>query len=487
MPAQPPVTAQPPAAVQPQSSKFQAKDNQKYDKADIAQAIPTIVQQIADKTLGDLQQEGLFIFPERVTAKKKEQDISESEDLESDQMVLCSQKGQYVTGNVMGFLGCHTEQGTEQLTISSRFTVGEQDGQEGLYMLQYLLGRVLNFPNILNLDTEGDPGKRVLDLLTFLFPGYLKKAMRKGLFKMYRRVQYNDANPRGTIDVARHIKQNVPFMGKIAYNQREYSYDNYLMELVRHTIELIKGKPYGKQVLKMAKDEVRAVVEATPGYRRHDRQRVLADNLNHTVRHAFYHEYRELQKLCIMILQHQKQGMGGDQQRVFGILFDGAWLWEEYVNSLVKEWFYHPRNKGGEGKHYLFRGNTNYPSGDIYPDFIGRRLPIVVADAKYKPIDNINREDRFQILAYMLRFDARKGLFFYPKSKGEPNGATVLHLLQGTQYHDGRETQRNPEEDIIVYKLGFVVPDEVGDYESFCQCMIEQEKEFKIKLCAILA
>lgn len=44
------------------------------------------------------------------------------------------------------------------------------------------------------------------------------------------------------IDVARHMKKNTPFIGNIAYSQREYSYDNDLMELVRHTIEYIKGK-----------------------------------------------------------------------------------------------------------------------------------------------------------------------------------------------------------------------------------------------------
>lgn len=36
------------------------------------------------------------------------------------------------------------------------------------------------------------------------------------------------------------VKKNTPFIGNIAYSQREYSYDNYLMELVRHTIEFMK-------------------------------------------------------------------------------------------------------------------------------------------------------------------------------------------------------------------------------------------------------
>ena len=40
------------------------------------------------------------------------------------------------------------------------------------------------------------------NFLLFLFPHYLKAAMRKGLFKKYIRRSYNDGNVKGTIDIA---------------------------------------------------------------------------------------------------------------------------------------------------------------------------------------------------------------------------------------------------------------------------------------------
>ena len=89
--------------------------------------------------------------------------------------------------------------------------------------------------------------------------------MRKGLFKKYIRHRYNDGNVKGTIDVARHIEKNTPFVGNVAYSQREFSYDNSLMELVRHTIEFIKRKPYGNKLLIKVKDEVKLVIDATSG------------------------------------------------------------------------------------------------------------------------------------------------------------------------------------------------------------------------------
>ena len=91
------------------------------------------------------------------------------------------------------------------------------------------------------------------------------EAMRKGLFKKYIRYRYNNGNVKGTIDVARHIEKNTPFVGNVAYSQREFSYDNCLMELVRHTIEFVKRKTYGNNLLVKVKDEVNLVVDATPG------------------------------------------------------------------------------------------------------------------------------------------------------------------------------------------------------------------------------
>ena len=69
-----------------------------------------------------------------------------------------------------------------------------------------------------------------------------KESYAKGLYKEYTRNEYNNNNVKGTIDIQRHIKNNTPFIGKIAYSQREFSYDTYILQLIRHTIEFIKKK-----------------------------------------------------------------------------------------------------------------------------------------------------------------------------------------------------------------------------------------------------
>lgn len=436
--------------------QFRIRDNSQIRKEDFSE-VASIARKVADKTLEQLEREGVFVFPEI---------IKDAEDITRDQMILQSVNDSYHSGNVMGFLGC----GNERLIIQSRFCSDDND-----FFFQYLLDRVLDFPNIVDFETDADQDNRLFNFLLFLFPYYLKRASRKGAFKMYLRNLYNDGNIKGAIDVARHITQNTPFTGNVAYSQREYSYDNYLMELVRHTIEFIKIKPYGNNLLIKVKDEVKLVVDATPEYEHYDKRKIIAANKQTTVSHAYYREYRALQHLCLLILQYQKHQIGSGARQIYGILFDGAWLWEEYINTLIDDLFYHPMNKGGKGAQRLFAANI----GLIYPDFISRSsVMCIIADAKYKPIDNIGNRDYLQILAYMFRFDAKKGFYFYPESENAED--LQLWMNKGSTYEENVE-QRN---DICVTKHGLKIPNHADNYIDFVAIMNTNENEFRKALDA---
>ena len=418
---------------------LKVKDNQSIKQLEFNK-IPSLKDRVVNKSLEQLEKEGIFVFPEL---------LKESGGLTKDQMVLQSINDSYLTGNVMGFIGYSDE----RLAIHSRF------GGDNDFFFQYLLERVFDFPNIVDLETNANQDDQLFNYLLFLFPYYLKAAMRKGIFKQYVWHRYNDSNVKGTIDIKRHIKLNTPFVGKISYNQREFSYDNYLTELIRHTIEYIKRKSYGNKILVKVKEEVNLIVSTTQAYERFDLTKVIEANKKKPLRHAYYREYSDLQRLCLFILQNRKHLVGTGPKQIYGILFDGAWLWEEYINSLIGNKFYHPMNKANIVKHYLFNNET----GPIYPDFIGRdHQNRIIADAKYKPINNIKGSDYFQILAYMYRFDAKRGYLLYPDM--EDNKQTTLCLGNGTIYEKYAVKR---EEDICVIKHGLSIPRETGNYKEF--------------------
>ena len=93
--------------------KFLRIKDKKQKKKETFSGIAHITRKVADKTLCQLEKEGVFVFPEM---------LRDAEDITRDQRVLQSVNDSYQTGNVMGFLGC----GQERLVISSRFS-GQQD------------------------------------------------------------------------------------------------------------------------------------------------------------------------------------------------------------------------------------------------------------------------------------------------------------------------------------------------------------------------
>lgn len=141
------------------------KDNSQYKKETFSE-IGTLAGKVVDKTLQQLEREGIFIFPEI---------LKDAEDITQDQTILQSFNGAYRSSNVMGFIGC----GDERLIIASRFSENNDD-----FFFRYLIDKVIDVPNIVDLNTDfGHDDNQLFNFLLFLFPHYLKTAMRKGLFK----------------------------------------------------------------------------------------------------------------------------------------------------------------------------------------------------------------------------------------------------------------------------------------------------------------
>lgn len=257
--------------------------------------------------------------------------MKNTSDLDKDQKIFETVNQNIKTGNVIGFLGY----GQERLTISSRFSNANND-----YFLHYLLQKVLNI-NLTNLDVGLSSEDKLYQLLIYLFPKYLQAALRKGIYKEYQRFFYNDSHVKGAIDVGNHLKKNVPFMGNISYTTREFAYDNPLMQLIRHTIEYIKNqKTIGSGVFDASRENVTEIIRVTPSYKLADRAKIIRMNKIKPIRHAYFREYRKLQELCLLILSREKHGLGPQTQRVYGILFDVAWLLGRVCPDIIARRFY---------------------------------------------------------------------------------------------------------------------------------------------------
>lgn len=365
------------------------------------------------------------------------------------------------TGNLMGFFGVGSGGGAVQLEILSRFSKSEND-----FFLHYMLGKVF-CENLFSLNYDASSGN-VFDLLCFMFPLVLKNAVRQGIFKTYRTFERNDANVKGSVNLSRHIRQNIPFGGKIAYNERTQVFDNPLTELVRHAIEFIRTKPFGKSILNSdseTKSAVSQIVELTQNYSFHERHKIISENAK-PVSHLFFTKWKPLQKICLAILNHSKINYHSGEKSVCGLLFDGAWLWEEYLNTILRPLdFVHPENKKHKGGLKMFANCDDELTFDkdfrqIYPDFYKKGE--YVLDAKYKRLLNgVGREDLYQVVAYMHTMKIARGGFIFPDD--------------GTDFHKKTYCLANNTGTLDI--IGMKIPQNAESLQEFCELMKAEEEK----------
>ena len=375
------------------------------------------------------------------------------------------------TTNLIGFIGV----GQTQISIHSRFDQTDKD-----YFLMYLLNSLYNI-NIFNFPHGEDRNDKLLDLLIMLFPSYLNSALKQGVYREYRSFNRNDAAVKGTIDIPRHISKNIPFAGKIAYHSREYSYDNDVTQLIRHTIEFIKTRPFGVAVLSSSqiRIDIGKIYEATTSYNRQHRNRIIMCN-QRGKKHPYYTAYYPLINICLAILKYERIAYAHSDTRIYGILFDVSWLWEEYIWSLIRETsigFNHPKSKEHKGSIVPFESGK---IGRFMPDYYVEKK--IVLDAKYKPFGENPQGNKYphsddlqQVISYMHILDCDIGGFVFPDSISSIDDYNVTEL--------GKLRGKGG----FMYQIGFPIPPSNLDYKHFSDTMKIIEAAFKENIETLIA
>ena len=413
------------------------------------------IEAIANKTLKVLvdANPNLLVFPR--VLEQNQDDI--------EKLSICSfssNDSRLKTSNFMGFIS----RNETQLSITSRFYPNGND-----FFLHYMLQKVFKI-NVLDFEINTSKDNIWDIFLIYLFPTYLKKALNQGLYKEYQRHQYNNANVKGAVNVARHLRQNMPFMGNVAYDTREYTYDNRMTQLIRHTVEYIKTRQTVQGILNSnheTREAVNQINYATLTYSKAQRQRVITQNIKN-VNHPFFTEYEFLRKICLQILRKEGLSFGENKKdKVYGLVFDGAWLWEEYLNTFLSaEGYKHPENKTRKNPEYLF-GPKKWK---IFPDFHKEN---VVLDAKYKRMKDdkedkkyIDLNDMYQLITYMHVLKAQKGAFIFPNED-----KSIDEFVGELKGHGGK---------VNIY--GVKIPQDESDYQEFIRKMKKSESELTDEL-----
>jgi 5-methylcytosine-specific restriction endonuclease McrBC regulatory subunit McrC len=156
---------------------------------------------------------------------------------------------------------------------------------------------------------------------------------------------------------------------------------------------------------------------------------------------------------------------GQKKDEIYGVLFDSAWLWEEYLGIVLKESFNHYLK--GRGKRWKL-----FDTGQqIIPDYLSKDFS-VVADAKYILLDKQksyrNEEDAtaiyYKTITYMYRWNAKIGLLLHPVSDSD-SVKISRHQIIDTEG--------------CVVKAGFPIPKDAATFNGFSSLMRMNEELFR--------
>lgn len=329
--------------------------------------------------------------------------------------------------NIMGVFTLRHGGAQLRIQITSRF-----DKSYKQPFLCWMLERVLRISLSDLVDTQRDSSFWTI-LLELLFWKRLGEASSIGLYRQYQRFEYNDLRLRGRLDIDRHIRLNMPLWDKIAYSRREITYDNPVNHLFRHAIRFVmshwQDAVVNGQDNKNSLDMAGAIEANTPSWMPGNiHELLMKKELLQGINHPYYAEsYEELRILALCIILEHGVDLytknNPDDFRINGILFDGAWLWEEYLSTILTgEGFWHAIPMDTLPIYALKK--ERHGRRPLFPDFrlpngTSKQLATAILDAKYKRGDSVaglavRREDMHQCFCYMLLTGAIAGGMVYP-------------------------------------------------------------------------
>ena len=327
------------------------------------------------------------------------------------------------TGNLMGVL-CFREKESGksiQVEILSRF---DKENDNHNFFLNYLLSKAFNCA--LGAEEVSAERSSLLDvLLDIVFVRRLGEAAKAGLLRHYREFRNNDWNFKGSLDLARHIRENVPLMHGIAYRKREIDLDVPVNRMILMAALTVNRRHPG--FFESNSDAADALRQLRMGVTEtHDLRAVLSHrDCREPVRHPFFREVWEpLRRIARMILEDERWTLfheGAEDEEVSGVVFDGSWLWEEYIATVLEPIRFRHCVRGESGHFMALRNlNTGRNVGPMIPDFVQQDSGgtiAAIADAKYKR-SSLLRDDRLQMIAYAAVYEAKRVFLVYPPFDG---------------------------------------------------------------------
>lgn len=349
---------------------------------------------------------------------------------------------EYRTQKYIGLL----EYEGEQIIITSRFDKVDKENPRPFF-LWYLIENFLGKKSMISLESAGGTCQNNLFdvLLIVRLIIQLQHAYKKGGLRAYNRFNRNDSKVSGTIDVARHIRENLDLEnGRMAYRIQAYSLDNpWNILFLQACAAARKRFPDLMRRLERRFPEFSAALQtlaqAVPGWEEANPSQILG-RTKWSITNPIYRDWESVRIAARAVLR--RMGIKPDKSGahiVTGVLLDINRLWERLLEDKL---FFGAKEPFSQRPKTVLNGHV-----EIKPDFYFKDQKTVL-DAKNRPVwektlpdekkgspdyhkkgspekwseileqleerPDAVRDNIYQILSYMLTLDCSQGGVVFP-------------------------------------------------------------------------
>lgn len=365
--------------------------------------------------------------------------FSKNDDIKNDlHLTLGDFLEEKETTTLFSFFGddkekCNSKNGPDELLVALTRREGKPYIQTGNYIGKFrhkgvdfeigsrfgeaFLKRMLNFANDVYLDDIDVFGEQANKsdfskfILYYLFVQSLEKAFLLGLPRAYQSVLHHEMRLKGRLDINRFIKQDIPFVGKIASVSRDLCEVQVIVDVLHKAVALIErdGNAMTKNITHI-KPHLR---EAKSGDYV-SRQTIVKAQSSKALLNPIFAPYKKVLRYAeyIIRLNGLQESATASKDSYFGFLVNVAELFEIYVTKLLQREFPDWNVSSPKIELYGEQFDKKFYARKIIPDIVMQRgSQVLVFDTKYKQMlyrgkglygmGDVDREDFFQINTYM--------------------------------------------------------------------------------------
>lgn len=289
-----------------------------------------------------------------------------------------------------------------------------------------MLNYVCDVPFIMEEEASLAESKRLVKFLIRIFLERTRDLVYKSYRKSYLITQENRRTLKGRVLVKENLKANRFHLDRIFCEFDDFTDDIPINRIIKYTIFLLFHIDDGE-----FSRELRHVFSL---FKNVSLVHVTAEDID-SIRYTRLNEaYRPVHMLCRLFVRNIFVSHKIGEQRMFCFLIEMNRLFEEFVRSVFHR-FSSYRIMGYPRRKYLDETKLVRIRPDIR--FVKEGDELLVVDCKYKKLKKMEDDienaqiinsDVYQILAYMIGYDLRKGMLIYPKGEVEKESEANITL-----------------------------------------------------------